>query len=142
MEVKQLMGDLETIKHKNLIKLGKHLSGGDSVIFTKTESDILLILMNNFGKKVSIADICGEIFGWDLSDVSHTFRVHIHRIRKGLERIDDKYVLSYVDGYVTLTYLKPLNKIEELKNSLHALLSNEEGLSGKDEELLSLLSKN
>jgi hypothetical protein len=142
MNIKHLMGDLETIKHKNLVKLGKFLAGGESVIFTATESEILLILMNNFGMEVPISTVCTQIFGRDITDGSHAFRVHIHRIRKGLKTIDKNYNLSYRNDFVCLQHLQPFDKINDLKNSLHKLLSNEQGLKGKDKELLELLSKN
>jgi two-component SAPR family response regulator len=141
MVIQQLMGDLVTIKHKHLIKLGKVLRSNETVVFTATESRILSILMNNFGKQISTSDLSVEVFGWDVGGHSNALRVHIHRIRKGLSKIDENYVLSYKDGSVCLEYLEVLDKIKDLKTSLRTLLSNESHLEDKDYELLKLLKE-
>jgi hypothetical protein len=141
MVIQQFMGDFEILRDKNKVKIGKHLHGGDSVIFTPTESEILIILMNNFGKEISIEDICVEVFGWNCNDHGNTFRIHIHHIRKGLSKIDTNYNVTYRNGLVCLQYIEPFNKILDLKKSLHTLLSNEENLECSDVELLGLLNE-
>jgi hypothetical protein len=141
MVIQQLMGDLETLRVKNKVKIGKHLHGGESVIFTPTESEILMILMNNFGVEIAISEICKAVFGWDNTPHTDTFRIHMSRIKKGLTIIDENYNLSSRNGFACLTHVQPFNKILDLKNSLRTLLSNENHLEGKDYELLKLLKE-
>ena len=68
------------------VYVGKEVSiDGEPVSLTKTEYDILKLLMQNPGKVYSPRDIYAKVWGGDPYGAENTVAVHIRRLREKIE---------------------------------------------------------
>ena len=86
-------GDIEVdIKAKTLTRAGQH------VTLSRTQFDILIILLQNTGRYFSKQQIEDKIYGWDDLVESNTIEVHISALRRKLGKDMIKTVRGI--GYV------------------------------------------
>ncbi len=78
--------DVLTVGGLTLNDVGKEVSiDGEPVSLTKTEYDILKLLMQNPGKVYSPRDIYAKVWGGDPYGAENTVAVHIRRLREKIE---------------------------------------------------------
>ncbi|MEW6061377.1 MAG: winged helix-turn-helix domain-containing protein [Bacteroidota bacterium] len=69
------------------------LKNGIPIVLTKTEFDILYLLMNNAGKVYSRRDISKYVWGKEEIGFPRTIDVHICNIRKKIGKVNDHNVI-------------------------------------------------
>ncbi len=120
-----------------------HTTNDKKYILTYTQTKIAIMLLNNLGKEVIKMDIISEVFDSDNYELMNSkLRVYIANIRKFFMARDPRYKLVTNRDYsILLTYVKPVDKIEETKKTLLHLLTTQSSdqISNNDLELINLL---
>lgn len=142
MQLETGLCDFEFFKKGHKITLGCVLDDGEIKKLTGLQTRLLTVLLNNFDDDVPIDDLCELV--WNNSNIVDTrpLRVHVHALRNLLRKKDKNYVISYANGFVSLTYFRPMDKLEDTKRTLVKLLKKKspESVTDTDLELIKLLT--